>query len=485
MKSEGDRMLLKDVIKDVGVMKIIDEKEINVTSLCINTDDVKNGSLYFCLNGSQVDGHDFAYLAKQKGASAIVCERPLDVDITQVVVKNSREAMSVMAANFYGNPQNKLKLIGITGTNGKTTTTYYVEHILKDAGFKVGVIGTIGVLINGEKRPASLTTPDPIIFFEILSEMVRQKVYFVVMEVSAHAIYWQKIFGIKFEVGALTNITQDHLDFFETFDRYKQTKLSFLTEEYCKSIVLNVDDTAGREKSFCEEKAITYGLNNPCDVFAFDYEFSFSGTRYDLNLFDDVFNIKAQHIGKFNLYNALCAGTVCAVLGIDKQIICNSLKTLPCVDGRLNVIHLKGNRVAVVDYAHTPDGLKNILQTVKEVCDGKVISLFGCGGNRDRTKRSIMGEISGTLADFSIITSDNPRFEKPMDIIDEIEKGIKKITNNYLCIEDRVQAIKQGLSLLKENDCLVVCGKGAENYIDQNGVKTYYSDYDTIYDLEQ
>ncbi len=473
-------MLLSKLLEGVQVKNYIDKKDVDIKSICLSTKDVKNDCLFFCLSGTQFDGHEFAEIAKQKGAKAIICERPLETDITQIVVEDSRIAMALIASNFYDNPTKKFKLIGITGTNGKTTTTYYIKNILEKAGFKVGVIGTIGTVIGDEKYPATLTTPDPIELYKIFNEMAKKNAQYVVMEVSAHAIYWNKIFGIKFDVGVLTNITQDHLDFFETFDKYKKVKQSFLNSEHCKNVVVNIDDEAGRELALSDEKVFSYGLHNPCDVFAFDYSFSFSGTEYGLNMFDDVEIIKTTQIGKFNLYNALCAATVCKVLGIDKKHIINGLETLSSVAGRINVLNLGGGKIAIIDYAHTPDGLKNILQTVREVCSGKVVSLFGCGGNRDKTKRSIMGEISAFFADYTIITSDNPRFENPQDIICEIENGVKKLTQKYICIEDRKKAINYGLKMLKENDCLVVCGKGAENYIDACGVKTYYSDYETI-----
>lgn len=473
-------MLLKELIKNVDVKNIIDEKQINVTSLCCDEKDVKDGSMFFCLIGSLVDGHQFAYKAKQKGACVIVCEKPLDVDITQVVVEDSRKAMAIMAANFYHNPQQKFKLVGITGTNGKTTTTHYVKTILESAGYKVGIIGTLGAFVDNQKWESNLTTPDPIKLYEIFSIMAKYNVQFVIMEVSAHAIYWNKIWGLKFEVGALTNITQDHLDFFDNFEAYKQTKQKFLTENFCKNIVVNADDQSGKELMLKNCEVIFYGITSPSDAFIFDYEFSFSGTKYALNLFDDVFLIEAKHIGKFNLYNALCAATICKLLGLLVSQIVTGLKQLTSVDGRFNVINLGNQKTVILDYAHTPDGLKNILLSVKEITDGKVVSLFGCGGNRDKTKRQIMGEISGTLADFTIITSDNPRFEKPMDIIGEIEKGVKKAGVNYVCIEDRTAAIGYGLSILKSGDALVVCGKGAENYIEKMGAKIYYSDKETI-----
>ena len=472
-------MLLKQILENVNIKKVVGSIDFDVLSLCMNTKELQKNCLFFCITGTQIDGHKFAYIAKQKGAKAIVCERVLEVDITQIVVEDTRKAMSLMAANFYGNPRKNFKLVGITGTNGKTTTTYYVRDILKQAGFKVGVIGTIGVLIDDEKFLPTLTTPDPIVLQKIFFEMAKKHVDYVVMEVSAHAIYLNKLFGVVFDVGALTNVTQDHLDFFETFDKYKDVKKSFLTSKFCKKAAVNSDDEIG-QKIIQSEKVFSYGLNNPSDAFIFDYSFSFDGTKFGINLCDDVKVLRTKQIGKFNLYNALCAASICTLLGLKTEAIFAGLQNLQTVEGRLNVIDLGEKKTAILDYAHTPDGLRKILETVKEISFGNIVSLFGCGGNRDKLKRPVMGQISGEIADFTIITSDNPRFEEPQNIICDIEKGIKKVTRSYVCIEDRKKAIHYGLKMLKENDCLVVCGKGAENYVERNGVKSYYSDRETI-----
>ena len=274
------------------------------------------------------------------------------------------------------------------------------------------------------------------------------------MEVSAHAIYLEKMFGIVCDVGVLTNITQDHLDFFENFDNYKKVKQRFISKVFCKNAVINADDINAREMLYSNEfkKVFSYGLFNPCDVFAPKYSYSFDGTQFFLNLFDEVIAIKTKVLGQFNLYNLLCASTVCKLLGIDTKFIKIGLETMYSVPGRFNVIDLGKGKTAIVDYAHTPDGVKNILSAVREITNKKIIVLFGCGGNRDKTKRQIMGEICGRLADYVIITSDNPRFEKPMDIIDEIENGVKKVTNNYLCIEERAKAISCGIKMLNDGD---------------------------------
>ena len=478
------KMKIEKLLKRQKIVKFIGNfNKIEIEHLSCDTNKMQKNTLYFCLKGEMNDGHNFAFLAKQKGAVALVVEHPVDVDLPQIVVPDSRSAMSLIAGNFFDNPAQKLKLIAVTGTNGKTTTTYMIKSILEKAGFKVGLIGTIGTVIDDILLPATLTTPDPIELHSLFHQMVNKGVSFAVMEASAHAIKLHKLDGIKFDVGILTNITQDHLDFFKTFESYKNTKLAFLNQKYCKNIVINADDKSGQELLLStkdKSNVFSFGLNNPSDVFAVNYEFKIDGTEYFLNLFDEMLHIKTKMIGQFNLYNALSAVTACKILKIKTPYILSGLNEMQSVAGRFNVINFDNKTSAVIDYAHTPDGLKNILTSVREVTSGKIISIFGCGGNRDTGKREIMGKISGSLADFTIITSDNPRLEKPMDIILQIENGVKLSSKNYLCIENRVDAINYGLKMLKEGDVCVISGKGAENYLDVGGVKYPYSDLETV-----
>lgn len=468
------------------IKKIGDFRSVNIQNLACDTKNVRDKCLFFCFKGSVTDGHSFAQSAVDRGAVALVVERPLDMDVPQIVVENARSAMAVLAGNFYGNPRDKIKLIGIAGTNGKTTTTYMLQSILKSAGYKVGVIGTIGIVIDDLTLPTQLTTPDPIELHSLFAQMVNKQVDFVVMEVSAHAIALDKMAGVVCDVGILTNITQDHIDFFHSFEKYKDTKLSFLNPQYCKQGVVNVDDCMGR-KFYLRNLAYktgykihSFGLNNPSDVFAVDYKFGLDGTHYFINLFDEVKEVKTGLIGQFNLYNALGSSTACHLLGIQSKHIVQGLGDMQSVPGRFNVVDLGDGRKAVLDYAHTPDGLTNILTSVRQITNGKVISVFGCGGNRDAVKRPIMGKISASLADFSILTSDNPRLEEPLKIINEIENGAKEVNNKYLCIENRKDAIRYALSMLESGDVAVVSGKGAENYLDMGGVKYPYSDLETI-----
>ncbi len=467
--------------------RTIGDVSLDISSLACDTTKVQDGGAFFCLNGTKIDGHDFAEVAVQKGAKLLVCTHALDLDVPQIIVNDTRSTMARCAGNFWGNPRDKLSVIGVTGTNGKTTTTYMLQSILQKAGKKVGVIGTIGVVIDNIKKPAELTTPDPIEMHKIFAEMVNAGVDTVVMEVSAHAIALQKMTGVICDVGILTNVTQDHIDFFKTFDNYANTKRSFISPQFCKLGVVNIDDAVGKSivldnsKTQSQFHIATYGLYNPCDVFAVKYKYSMRGTQYILNLFDDIKSVNTKLIGQFNLYNALGAATACKLLGVSTDDIVKGLCDMEFVPGRFNVIHLPNDSTVVIDYAHTPDGLLNILTAVRKVTDKRIISVFGCGGNRDSAKRPIMGQISGENADFSIITSDNPRLENPNDIIKDVEKGICNVTDKYLCIPDRRDAIRFALRESNAGDVVVISGKGAENYLDIGGVKYPYNDTDTVY----
>lgn len=480
-------MNVLSVIKNFKIEKIVGKiDDIEITNLCCDTSKAKQGSMFFCLVGKSDDGHNYAQKVFELGAKILVVERILDVNIPQILVENARKAMAFFASNFYDNPQNGLKLIGVTGTNGKTTCTYIIKNILKNAGQKVGVIGTIGVEIDDEKYPATLTTPDPIELYETFRKMVDSGVTTVAMEVSAHAIYLDKISFLNFDVGILTNVTQDHLDFFGTFDSYINTKMQFFKQNFCRCCIINSDDAAGQELIFENEndnlglKIYSYGINNPSDAFCFDEKYQIDKTEFMLNINDELCKINTKLIGKFNVYNALASALCCYCLGAGMDAIKVGLLKMDYVKGRINVLKTTSGKNFVIDYAHTPDGLLNVLKAVRQVLVGKMICVFGCGGNRDALKRPIMGKIAAEYSDFTILTNDNPRFEKPMDIISEIEKGVKPVTSNYLCVENREKAIEVAFSMLKKGDVAVICGKGAENYMDIMGEKLPYSDFEVV-----
>lgn len=475
-------MKLKKILNELTFERVIGNEDLDIIDLKIDSNSVSKGSLFICNTGRDYDGHDYIRQVESYGASAVVTERVLDTSLTQIIVKDTRKAMSKIASVFYSHAHKKMKIIGVTGTNGKTTTTHFITSILTGSGIKCGLIGTLGVFYAGKFIEPTLTTPDPIELHKIFKDMYDLGVKVVVMEVSAHAIYLNKIYGIDFEVAIFTNFTQDHLDFFKDMNIYKRAKYKFFTENKCKYIVSNSDDELGREIYKNCPNVITYGIDNPSDVFAIDIKEDILKTTFIMNLFDKIYDVKLNLIGTFNVYNALASGVASSLIGVKLEKVVEGLENLKGVDGRLERVY-DGDFSVFVDYAHTPDGIEKTLSTLKKVCKNRLIAVFGCGGNRDKSKRAIMGEISGKLADFTVITSDNPRFEEPMDIISNIEEGLVKFSSNYIIIQDRFEAIKYALSKTKSGDLLVILGKGSERYQEVYGIKNLFNDKDTVNEL--
>ena len=453
------------------------ESDVEISGLALDSSKVKEGYLFFCLVGKVNDGHTFAADALARGAAAIVVERRLALDCVQIEVDDTRRALSLAAAAFYGYPSKKLRIVGITGTNGKTTTTYIVKSIIEAAGKKCGLIGTNAVEYADFKNEAGLTTPDPIELHETFKAMADAGVEYVVMEVSAHALALKKTDGIMFETAAFTNFSRDHLDFFGDMQSYAAAKKSFFTPEHARAAVVNVDDELGME--ILRDTAlhtVTYGAENPSDVFGIDLEMSADGLSYVINMFDDVGKVKFSLTGRFNMYNTLCAAAIASSLGFPLSAVIDGIRNVKKVDGRFNIINTARCSV-IIDFAHTDDGIANILRAIREFAPARIITVFGCGGNRDTTKRAIMGKIVSTLSDHCFVTSDNPRFEPPLDIILQIEKGIKEVGNtNYTSIVDRKEAIRAALAMANKDDIVLIAGKGAERYNDVMGRKQPYND---------
>ena len=474
-------MKLSKLLKNVEVEKIIGENvnDIEIDNLQIDSNAVCKGSLFICLTGESYDSHGFIRQAEKYGAVAIITQKEIEWFSPQIVVKDTRIAMSIIASNFYQNVCDKMKIIGVVGTNGKTTTAHMIGSMLNNSGIKCGIIGTLGVFYGETFLETSLTTPDPIVLHKILFDMYNAGYKTVVMEVSAHAIYYKKVYKMNFEVGVFTNFTRDHLDFFKDMESYRQVKYQFFNQNYCRCAVVNADDQLGKEIIDNCQKTISYGIENPADVFAIDILSKNGKSKFTINLFDCVYNLTLPLAGRFNVYNALCASTAVALLGVKPQKIVSLLENISGTSGRIQCVY-NGNFQVYIDYAHTPDGLKNLLCALKENCKNRLICVFGCGGNRDSGKREQMGEISAKYADFTIITSDNPRYEEPMEIIYQIEKGVLKHNKNYIIVQDRKQSIKYALDMAKLGDIIVVAGKGSENYQEFLGIKHPYNDKDTI-----
>ena len=450
-----------------------DVRDVEITVLCNDSRKVTPGALFFCTPGVRMDAHKFAPQAVEKGAAALVVERRLDIDVPQVKVPDVRAAISYMAAEFFGHPADALMMLGITGTKGKTTTSFLIKSILEEAGMKVGLIGTVCSMIGDETIPAQLTTPDPIETQQLLRRMSDAGCKCVVMEVSAHALDMQRLAGVKFKVGAFSNFSQDHLDYFEDMDAYFAAKMKFFAPGVCEEIVYNVDDervSAGI--AALGRPALRIGIRESADVYANDIEIGERGCSFLMTWHKKFrISISLRLAGIFNVYNALMAAGICICAGMGPEAIRRGLEAVRAVPGRIELLETDTPYRVILDYAHSPDSLENILQAVRQTTRGRMIALFGCGGNRDAAKRPLMGEIAGKLSDFCILTSDNPRNEDPMDILDAIEEGIKPTGCDYIVIENRREAIRRALSLAQPGDVVVLAGKGHETYQDIKGVK--------------
>ena len=450
-----------------------------VSGVTADSRKVKEGDVFICLEGVNQDGNRFIADALKAGAKAIVSTLDLSLECA-IKVDDARQAYSLISKNLYNKACDRLKIIAVTGTNGKTTTVNLIAEILKSCGKNVATIGTMGVVFNGNEYDTGFTTPDPDMLHKYFQDMLHDDIEYVVMEASAHAIALKKLAGIKFEIGVLTNITQDHLDYFGDMENYAKAKMSFFNDKNMKLALVCADDTRARTLlSSASVTTLSYGLDNPSDVFAINIENGFDKTKFICNVLDDIVPIKTNLVGRYNVENALASIGVCRMLGVPSSQIARSIRYINPVEGRFNVIkHPKCN--IVIDYAHTPDGLENVLKTARELTNGQLIALFGCGGNRDKMKRPIMAQVASRYADKVIITSDNPRFEEPNEIISEIEQGMMK-TVPYQTIENREEAIAVGLEQCQKGDTLVIAGKGGEKYQDIKGEKRPYNDFDAVY----
>ncbi|MEG1524909.1 MAG: UDP-N-acetylmuramoyl-L-alanyl-D-glutamate--2,6-diaminopimelate ligase [Clostridia bacterium] len=473
-------MLLSELAMAAGVRYTGDDADI--LSIEYDSRKVCRGSLFCCIVGQLFDGHTFAEAAMRDGATALLVERTLPLDVPQILVTNARKAMAEMAAAFFGYPQREMQMLGVTGTNGKTTTTYMVKAIAEQAGKRVGIIGTIRNMIGSESLHTDRTTPESVDLFKLLRTMADAYVDLVVMEVSSHALEQFRVHGIKFDVGLFTNLTQDHLDYHKSFDNYLSAKkILFLSS---KKAVVNVDDPySDRIMDGLDIPITTFGVRDRADISATDIDITTSGVQFDLHTPEGDVLMHLQTPGLFSVFNAMGATGLAQAIGIKLSCIKDGLETLTSVSGRLESVKTNRSFSVFVDYAHTPDALENVLKTVREFAKGRVVCVFGCGGDRDRAKRPIMGEIAGRFSEFAIITSDNPRTEEPMTIIDTIEDGMKKSGTKYTIIENRKEAIRYALSIAQDNDVIMIAGKGHENYQEINGTKYHFDDKEIVEEL--
>lgn len=477
-------MNLNNLLSKVKIKKIIGNANIDISKIVINSLDVEKGGLFVAINGYNDNGNNYVLDAVNRGAVAILSNTESNVKVTQIIVEDVRDELSNIIKEFYQINKLKIRFIGIVGTNGKTTTSYIVKSILEKEGKKVGVVGTLGILYSNKFIAPELTTPDSVSLAETFIDMQKCGVEYVVMELSAHAIEQKRAKFIKFDSLIFTNCTEDHLDYFKNMDYYAKVKKSVFNSKYCKFATVNIDDSYGLEIVKSNKvKCFTYGIENPSDVFSIGLKNLDDGIIFDMNLFDEILSLKFKFIGAFNVYNCMAAATTLYKMGIKLDSIKRGIEEISGLEGRMEFIENFNGAKIYVDYAHTPDGLEKTLKEIKKITDKRLIVLFGCGGNREKEKRSKMGIIAGKYADFSILTSDNPRYEEPYSIISEIESGLRTVSLSYITIQNRYIATGYAIESLKSGDVLLIAGKGAENYQEIMGVKTKYSDKETVKDI--
>ncbi len=472
-------MQLKKLLENVKILDTNADLDEDVQNIKINSNEVEAGDLFCCMRGVNDDGNN--YLSSISVPFVALTEKRPVQDVKFVLVEDVRYAYATVCSNKFLNPAKDMKFISVVGTNGKTSTSHYINSILSFAGIKTGLIGTEGHYILGEKVGESLTTPDPYEMNELLFKMRAKGVEVVISEVSAHAIYLEKLAGIISDFALLTNISQDHLDYFKDFDNYCGVKMSYFDKRYTRHAVINVDDESGRillkrlEESGLP--ATTYGLYNPADCFAVNVNESIDGVSFVGNFNDEIIEAKCGLFGEFNVYNLLAAMTIAHLLGVDGEQIRHAVRKIKGVKGRFSLLRNDKGTI-IIDFAHTPDGLKNLLSTARTLTKSRLITVFGCGGERDRSKRKLMGQVASRYSDVIVLTSDNPRGEDPAEIIKDIECGVT--IKDVKCLTDRVDAIRYALGEMEEGDTLVIAGKGNENYFEIKGKKIPYSDFDAV-----
>ena len=455
-------MKLYELLADTGVSCGALPADTEITDITCDSRMVRPGCLFACIAGTAVDGHRFAEAALQAGAAAVLVQRDMGLD-AQLMAADTRLVWAQICANRFGRPATRLKMIGVTGTNGKTTTTSLIKSMLEHEGHKVGLIGTIHNLIGDRELPSHNTTPGPYDLQALLAQMVEEGCDFCVMEVSSHALHQHRVGGCVYEVGVFTNLTQDHLDYHGTMENYMLAKKELFS--ISRHGIVNADDPwafAISEGVPCS--LATYSSKSAADFAAADIAFRADGVDFTLTCADGTARVNMQIPGQFSVYNGLCAAAVCLQLGMPFDRVVTALSAASGVKGRAEVVPTGRDFTVVIDYAHTPDGLDNICRTLKQCCSGRLVTLFGCGGDRDRTKRPLMGEVAAALSDYVIVTSDNPRSEDPAAIIEDIVPGVRKTDTPHTVVVNRVEAIHWAITHAEAGDTILLAGKGHETY---------------------
>lgn len=475
---------LKDILYKVSIDAVKGATNVEVAAIVFDSRKITPNCVFVAQKGTVSNGHDYIDLAVTNGASVIVYEdapQNFTENVTYIQVSNANKALAQIAANFYDNPSEKLALVGITGTNGKTTIATLLHQLFTKAGYKVGLLSTVKILVGANEYPATHTTPDSVSINSYLNQMVEAGCTHCFMEVSSHGIAQERTYALAFKGGIFTNLSHDHLDYHKTFAEYRNVKKSFFDSLAKTSFAIsNADDKNGAYMlQNCSAKKITYSIQNVADVHAKILESQFNGMLLNINNQE----IWVQLIGKFNALNLLAIYAAATQLGLTNEEVLVHLSTLKSVSGRFQFIVSKTNITAIVDYAHTPDALENVLKTISEIrtFNEQLITVVGCGGNRDKEKRPVMGRIATEMSDSVIFTSDNPRNEDPYQILKEIEAGVEpQNTNRYLTIEDRHQAIKTACKMATNGDIILIAGKGHEDYQEIKGVKHHFNDLEEV-----
>ncbi len=459
----GIKMKLEKLLENVKIISSSAVHGEEVTGLTDDSRKVGEGSVFVCISGNNFDGHSKAEEALSRGACAVITERDLGIE-RQVVTDNTREAYALMCSSLFGNPEKELKLIGVTGTNGKTTTCFLIYDMLTKMGYKCGLIGTVKTVIGDEEIEATLTTPDPIQLYEIFRKMVDAGCEYCVMEASSQALAQRRLHGVSFKAAIFTNLTQDHLDYHGNFENYMAAK--HMLFENTELAVVNIDDEAS--------KKMTEGISCPVVTFSIKYDSADytaknpnvkpGGVEYELVSKDFIKRIRFAVPGEFSVYNSMGAVVCLAEMGLSADGAAKAISSFVSVPGRMEVVPTNTDYTVIIDYAHTPDALENVIKTLRKIADGKTIVVFGCGGDRDSTKRPVMGKIAVENADTVIVTSDNPRTEDPEKIIDDIMEGTKKAKATVYRIADRREAIAKAMKKAKAGDFILLAGKGQETY---------------------
>ena len=475
-------MKLQDLLKGVAVLESTAAPDTEINEVRYDSRAVRPGDLFVAIRGYATDGHQYIGKALEQGAAAIVCEEA-PAGTPAVVVENARRALAEIAANRFGHPADSMTMLGVTGTNGKTTTTYLVKHMLEDAGHKVGLIGTNQNLIGDEVVETERTTPESYELHALFARMRDAGCTHVIMEVSSHSLVLDRVHGIHFAVGAFTNLTQDHLDFHKTMEEYRRAKALLFT--ISDKGVINLDDpAAGAMLADAKCPCLTFSCEkDAADLTAKNLKLHADGVEFVAATKGDLARVKLPIPGHFSAENALTALGIVLQLGMPLADAAKSLATATGVKGRVEVVPTDTDYTVLIDYAHSPDGVENVLRAVRGFAKGRVVALFGCGGDRDRTKRPKMGKIAADLADFCIVTSDNPRTEDPKAIIDDILEGMKGTKTPMQVIVDRPEAIHWALAHAKKDDIIVLMGKGHETYQEVNHVKHHMDEREIVRDF--